>query len=199
MAKSIFESLVEAVTDQDGNIDSAQIQRYTGQRIESVDEFMARTEHTGPKNYGRGFLAGVLGGIVGVGIKMLVDRAVAPDTEQLEDKLADDLRDRAERFTGIDLHGADEEAAEAIIEVGIGALIGGVYGLIVEAMPEAKTEQGAGLWTTAQQLALPAMGIIPAGIEDVANDKVQNLAGHVAFGTTVEIVRRASRYYMEER
>lgn len=198
MASSTLQMIMDTVKDAATNVTPGQIEQFTGHRIDTVDEFMRKTEHTGPKNYGRGFLAGVLGGIVGVGVKMLVDRAIAPDTVQLEDKLADSILESAEKISGIDVAAEDEAAAAAIIEVGIGAIIGGVYGLIVEAMPEANTDKGAPLWTAAQQFAAPALGIAPAAVKDVAVDKIENLAGHVAFGTTVEVVRRASRYYMEQ-
>lgn len=199
MAASTFQTIFNTLKDAAANVDTAQIQQLAGHRIDSVEEFMRKTEHTGPKNYGRGFLAGVLGGIAGVGIKMLVDRAVAPDTVQFEDKLTDSIVGSAEKMTGIKLSDDGEAAAEAILEVGIGALIGGVYGLIVEAMPEAKSEQGAPIWTAAQQFAAPALGLAPAAVKDVAVNKIENLAGHVAFGATVEIVRRASRYYIEQK
>lgn len=202
MANSIVETLIDTVKDAVSNGDTSMIQEFSGGHIDTVDEFMRKTEHTGPKNYGKGFLAGVLGGLAGVAVKMIVDHYVAPDTVQLEDKLSDDIVDAAERATGIDLDQDGEDVAAAIVEVGIGALMGGVYGLIVEAMPEAKTEattgRGGGVFATAQQIAVPAMGIMPAAMKDVATDKFQNLAGHVAFGATTEIVRRASRYYMEQ-
>jgi len=202
MANSIVDTLIDTVKDAVSSGDTSMIQQFSGGSIDSVEEFMRKTEHTGPKNYGRGFLAGVLGGLAGVAVKMIVDHYAAPDTVQVEDKFADDLVDKAEELTGIDLDEDGEDAAAAIIEVGIGALMGGVYGLIVEAMPEAKaeasTEQGGGVFATVQQLAVPAMGIMPAAAKDVAKDKFQNLAGHVAFGATVEIVRRTSRYYMEQ-
>lgn len=198
MASSTLQMIMDTVKDAATNVTPGQIQQFTGHRIDTVDEFMRKTEHTGPKNYGRGFLAGVLGGIVGVGVKMLVDRAVTPNTVQAEDKLAGSIVDSAEKMTGINLDAEDEAAAAAIIEVGIGALLGGVYGLVVEAMPQAKSEQGAPLWTAAQQFAAPALGLAPVAVQEVGIDKIENLAGHVAFGTTVEVVRRATRYYMEQ-
>ncbi|TXF89548.1 hypothetical protein FUA23_10105 [Neolewinella aurantiaca] len=202
MANSIVDTLIDTVKDAVSSGDTSMIQQFSGGSIDSVEEFMRKTEHTGPKNYGRGFLAGVLGGIAGVAVKMAVDHYAAPNTDQIEDKVADNLVDKAEELTGIDLDEDGENAAAAIIEVGIGALMGGVYGLIVEAMPEAKTEasaeDGGGVFATVQQLAVPAMGVMPAAAKDIAKDKFQNLAGHVAFGATVEIVRRTSRYYMEQ-
>jgi|GEM_PF-1756017 len=201
MANSIVETLIGTVKDAIDNGDAGMIQKYSGGEIDSVDEFMRKTEHTGQKNYGRGFLAGVLGGLAGVAVKMIIDRYTSPDTDHFEDELSDDIVDAAERATGIDLDEASQDVAADIVEVGLGMLIGGVYGLIVEAMPEAKVEatsgDGGGVFATAQQLAVPAMGLMPAAMQDVAKDKVQNLAGHVAFGATTEIVRRTSRYYME--
>lgn len=197
LLNQFFNTAKDAISDPD------QLQQLTGGSVDTVEEFMRKTEHTGPKNFGRGFLAGVIGGMVGVAVKMIVDRYVAPNTDQAEDEMADKIVDAAEKATGIDLDKEGEAVAEAIVEMGIGMLIGGVYGLIVEAMPEAKVEtnrpaDGGGVFATVQQLATPALGIIPAAAKDVAMDKVQNLAGHIAFGATTEIVRRASRYYMEQ-
>ncbi len=202
MANSIVDTLIDTVKGAVSNGDTSMIQEFSGGQIDTVDEFMRKTEHTGPKNYGRGFLAGVLGGLAGVAVKMVVDHYAAPNTVQLEDKVADDIVDAAEEATGIKLNEEEQDVAAAIVEVGIGALMGGVYGLIVEAMPEAKTDSSTGkdggIFATAQQIAVPAMGIMPAAVQEVAKDKFQNLAGHVAFGATTEIVRRASRYYMEQ-
>ncbi len=202
MASSTFQTILASVKDAAANVNSSQIEQFTGFRVDSVDEFMRKTEHTGPKNYGRGFLAGVLGGIVGVGVKMIVDRSMAPDTVQFEDKLAEDVVDAAEEAAGVDLSDRQEDVAEAIVEVGIGAVIGGVYGLMVEALPEAKAtasgDQGGGAFAVVQQLAVPALGLVPATAKDVAKDTMENLAGHIAFVATAEIVRRASRYYMEQ-
>lgn len=202
MASSLLETLIDTAKGAISNPDSSQLQELTGGAVDTVDQFMRRTEHTGPKNYGRGFLAGVLGGMAGVAVKMVIDHYAAPKAQQIEEEVAEDVVDAAETATGITLSEDQQEVAEAIVEMGIGMLIGGVYGLVVEAMPEAKAEitsNGAksDVFATAQQLAAPALGIIPAAAKDVAMDKVQNLAGHVAFGATTEIVRRASRYYME--
>jgi|AntRauTorckE5430_2_1112549.scaffolds.fasta_scaffold00273_6 uncharacterized membrane protein YagU involved in acid resistance len=201
MAASIIDQLLN--TAKDTISDPDQLQQFTGGSIDTVEEFMRKTEHTGPKNYGRGFLAGVIGGMAGVAVKMIVDRYVGPNTAQVENKATDDILGTAEKATGINLGQGGEEIAEAIVEMGIGMLIGGVYGLIVEAMPEAKVETSkpadvGGVFATVQQLAMPALGIVPAAAKDVAMDKVQNLAGHIAFGATTEVVRRASRYYMEQ-
>lgn len=202
MANSIVDTLIDTVKDAVRDGDTSMIQQFSGGSIDSVDEFMRKTEHAGPKNYGRGFLAGVLGGLAGVAVKMIVDRYVAPDTNQVEDKVADDLVDKAEGSTDLDFEHKGEDAAAAIIEVGIGALMGGVYGIIVEAMPEAKAEaatgEGGSVFATVQQFAIPAMGIVPTAAKEITTEKFQNLAGHVAFGATVEIVRRSSRYYMEQ-
>ena len=85
-----------------------------------------------------------------------------------------------------------------VIEFGMGALIGGAYGLLVEAVPDAQKIDTERLMTTTKQLALPALGLIPAAGADMANNKVQNLAGHAAFIGTCEVVRRAVRLGLEE-
>lgn len=201
MSASTFSNIVDTVKNAAANVDADQIQRFTGQHIDTVDQFMARTSRTGPKNYGRGFLAGVIGGIVGVGVKMLVDRYVAPDVEQAEDRLAEDMVNAAESYAGLELTETQESAAEAILEVGIGALIGGVYGLAVEALPEARHDktQAKSLLETTQKLAGPAVGMAPKLVKGLNNKHVESLAGNAAYGATLEIVRRTTRYYMEEK
>lgn len=196
-----LQNIVDTVKSAAANVDEEQIQRFTGQRIDTVDQFMARTSRTGPRNFGRGFLAGVIGGIVGVGVKMMVDRYVAPDADQGEDRLAEDMVNAAEGYAGIELTDAQESAAEAIVEVGIGALIGGVYGLAVEAAPSVRhdKEQAKSLLETTRKLAGPAVGMAPKLVKNLNNKHVETLAGNAAYGATLEIVRRATRYYMEEQ
>jgi len=201
MSASTFSTIASTIKDAAANVDADQIQRFTGQHVDTVDQFMARTAHTGPKNYGRGFLAGIIGGIVGVGVKMLVDRYVAPDVEQVEDRLAEDMVNAAESYAGLELTETQENAAEAILEVGIGALIGGVYGLAVEALPEARHDknQANSLLETTQKLVGPAVGVAPKVAQSLGGKHIETLAGNAAYGATLEIVRRTARYYMEDK
>ncbi|MBC6996341.1 hypothetical protein QWY85_20000 [Neolewinella lacunae] len=199
MAASLFESILSTVKDAADDFDFSRIEKMTGQKIDSVDEFMARTERTGPPHYGHGFLAGMIGGLVGVGVKMLVDRQLAPDVEQIEDGYAEAAVQAAEAFTHIDLSNRQEALAEAAVEFGMGALVGGVYGVVVEAIPDASKMSSQQLMTTTKQLALPALGIAPAAVKDVAENKIGKLAGHVAFAATTEIVRRLTRYYLSKK
>lgn len=198
---SFFNTIVETVKNAASSVEPQHIQQFTGQKIDTVDEFMAKTGRTGPRNFGRGFLAGVIGGIVAVGVKMVVDHYAAPEVEQLEDRLADDMVNAAEGYAGVDLTGKQEAAAEAIIEVGMGALIGGVYGLVVEALPAAQHDQteSSNLLQTAKGLAGPALGLAPKALQSLNQKHVESLAGNAAFGATLEIVRRTARYYMEEK
>ncbi len=52
---------MDTVKDAATNVTPGQIAQFTGHRIDTVDEYMRHTEHTGPKNYGRGFLAMMTG------------------------------------------------------------------------------------------------------------------------------------------
>jgi len=198
MANSTLQMIIDTVKDAAVNVDSHQIQQFTGGKIDSVDQFMAKTNRTGPKNFGKGFLAGVVGGLVAVGVKMLVDGKIAPRTRQIEDDYAEAAVNAAEAFTHIDLTEEQEDIAETFVEFGMGAFIGGIYGIAVEAVPEVKNMGQDKFAATAQQLALPVLGIAPATVKDAADDKLQKIAGHVAFGATLEITRRAVRYYMDD-
>lgn len=198
MASSTLQMIVDTVKDAASNFDAQQLQEFSGQGVDSVDQFMQKTERRGPRNFGRGLLAGVIGGLVGVGVKMIVDRQLAPDRRQVEDDYATAAVDAAESYTNVHLTEEQQELAEIMAEFGVGAIIGGAYGMVVEAVPEASNMGTDKLMATTQQLALPVLGLAPVAAKEVAEDKLSSLAGHVAFGATVEIVRRAVRYYMEE-
>ena len=198
MAKDTLSLLFGTIKDAITNVDGQQIEQFTGHKIDTVDNFMARTELKGKTHWGRAFLAGVVGGVVAAGVKMIVDSQVAPDTEQFEDAYAEAAVDAAEASLGITLTEQQDDLAEAVVELGMGALIGGVYGLITEAIPDTQKVDTERMMTTAKQLAVPAMGLIPAAAKDVAQDKMGNMAGHVAFMGTLEAVRRTTRYYLEE-
>ncbi|MEO0734030.1 MAG: hypothetical protein AAFZ52_14440, partial [Bacteroidota bacterium] len=171
MADSTFQQIIATVKDAAANLDAEQITRFTGQNVDTVDQFMARTERRGPRNFGKGLLAGVIGGLVGVGVKMIVDRQLAPDRRQVEDDYATAAVDAAESFTNVHLTEAQQDVAEVVAEFGFGAVIGGAYGMVVEAVPKASQMGTEQLMKTTKSLALPAVGIAPAAVRDVAEDK----------------------------
>lgn len=201
MAAAFVDTLFDTVKSAASGVKPHHLEKLTGQKIDSVEQFMQKTGRIRSTNYGRGFVAGVIGGIVAVGVKMIVDHYVAPGVEQAEDKLADDMVNAAEGYAGVELTADEEVAAEAIIEVGMGALIGGVYGLVIEALPNQEHEntETHSLLNTTKRLAGPALGLVPKAVKGVSNKHVESLAGNAAFGATLEIVRRTARYYMEEK
>lgn len=201
MASSSFiDTIIDTVKAAASGVDSSQVQQFTGMQVDSVEQFMQKTGGVKGTNYGRGFVAGVIGGIVAVGVKMIVDHYVAPGVEQMEDTLADDMVNAAEGYAGVDLSDKQEVVAEAIIEVGMGALLGGVYGLVIEALPNGEQDKAAttSLLDTTKRLAGPALGLVPKAVKGVSGKHIESLAGNAAFGATLEIVRRTARYYMEE-
>ncbi|NJC27980.1 DUF1440 domain-containing protein [Neolewinella antarctica] len=198
MASSLLDTIFGTIKTVTNDFDDKKIEEYTGQKVDSVDQFMARTSKFGTKDYAKGFLAGVIGGLVGVAIKMLVDGEVAPDTVHSEDDISAAAVEGIENVAGDIFTDDQEEVVATIIEFGMGALIGGAYGLLIEAIPDAQKISSDQLMTTTKQLALPMLGLVPAIGSDVANDKAQNLAGHAAFVGTVEVVRRAVRLGLDE-
>ena len=195
---ALLDTVFSTIRNYTDDFDAKKIKEVTGHEVDSVDQFMAKTDRFGTKDYGKGFLAGLIGGLVAVGVKMLVDREVAPGTEQAENKIADAAVDSIEDAAGDIFTDDQEEVVATLIEFGMGALIGGAYGLLIEAIPDAQRISNEQLMTTTKQLAVPALGLIPAVGADVANHKAQNLAGHAAFVGTVEVVRRAVRLGLEE-
>ena len=198
---SFIDTIFDTIKGAAGGVNEQQLSKFVGHPVDTVEQFMAKTRDEGPTNYGRGFVAGVIAGVVAVGVKMIVDHYVAPGVEQAEDKLATDMVEAAEGYAGIDLSADQESAAEAIIEVGMGAVIGGVYGLMIEALPNGDQDKAdrASLLDNTKRLAGPALGLLPKAVKGVSDRSVEMLAGNAAFGATLEIVRRTTRYYMEQQ
>lgn len=199
MANQLLDTFFGTVKDAFVNTDLKKIEEYTGQKVDTVDQFMARTEHRGRKNYRNALVAGIVGGIVAAGVKMIVDsQTLGAGEESIEDEYAEAVVDAAEDAAGVELTEQQDDIAEALVEFGMGAVIGGVYGLVTEALPDATQFDSEKMMTTAKQLAVPALGLAPAAVADVATDKSSQLAGHTAFVGTLEAVRRLTRYYLEQ-
>lgn len=92
---------------------------------------------------------------------------------------------------------AEQRRVGTILHYGFGAATGAVYGATAEVAPA--VTRGAGLpygtfvWLTADELAMPATGFADPPQHSRPSDHAFVWAGHLAYGLTTELVRRALR------
>ena len=93
-------------------------------------------------------------------------------------------------------HDEKQQAGNAM-HYGFGILSGAFYGAMVEELPVARTGEGlvfgAALWLTADEVAVPALGLSKAPREYPARVHAMALGSHLVYGLTTEIVRSALR------
>lgn len=188
------------VTGNQGALDKAQ--NFLDDKFGSVEEYMQRTRTQSEPDYLRGFVAGVIGGLVGVGVKMIVDKAIPATAPEPEHDPRIQVVEGAEEVINADLNRNQEEVAQKALDVGFGVIVGGIYGVVAEALPGMQTPAGvpfgAGLWTATHKLAMPLLGLAPGPLKEDASNQLGQLASHVAYGATVEVVRRGVRHLMDE-
>lgn len=145
----------------------------------------------------KGFLAGLIGGLVATGVKHFAERYIAteaPDDEQaagsLADKTAAALADRG-------LTPRQQAAAEAGLPWLFGGLIGGAYGAATELVPELKEGYGlafgAAVYGVMHEGVLPAADIeAPHAEKDPAEERGE-LFSHLVYGVVTELTRTLVR------
>ena len=168
----------------------------------AAGDYFTRTRTKGEPDYLRGFLAGMIGGLIGTGIKMVVDRSL-PTAQPMEEHDARlQVVEGAEEVTNTAINRNQEETAQQAINIAFGALVGGVYGVIVEAVPGVQAPAGvpfgAALWTAAHKIALPALGLAPNPMKEPLSLQAGQLGSHMIYGATVEMIRRSVRHVMDE-
>ena len=170
--------------------------------LAAAGDYFTRTRSKGEPDYLRGFLAGMIGGLVGTGIKMVVDRTLPTGQPQEEHDARLQLVEGAEELTDTNIDRNKEETAQQAINIAFGALVGGVYGVIVEAAPAVQAPAGvpfgAALWTAAHKIALPALGLAPSPMKEPLSLQAGQLGSHMIYGATVEMIRRSVRHVMDE-
>lgn len=192
-ARSAYHSAASGLKDAEG---------YAAHAYDEAGDYFTRTRTKGNPDYVRGFMAGMIGGLIGTGIKMVVDRSLptAQPSEEHDARLQ--VVEGAEDAVNTDLNRNKEEIAQQALNIGFGAIVGGIYGVLVEAIPAVQAPAGvpfgAALWTAAHKIALPALGLTPGPMNEPLSLQAGQLGSHMAYGATVEMVRRSVRHVMEE-
>ena len=175
---------------------------YTATALGAASGYLTRTHTSSKPDYMRGFVAGMIGGIVGTGVKAIVDRTLPTGQPYEEHDARLQVVEGAEEVTNTNLNRNQEETAQSAVNIAFGAIVGGVYGVMVEAFPAVQVPAGipfgAALWTAAHKLALPVLGLAPGPMKDPLSLQAGQLGSHMAYGATVEMVRRSVRHVMDE-
>ncbi|WP_116126302.1 DUF1440 domain-containing protein [Lewinella sp. IMCC34183] len=175
---------------------------YAAGALGAAGGYLSRTQTSSEPDYMRGFVAGMIGGIVGTGVKSLLDRSLPTGQPYEEHDARLQVVEGAEELTNTNINRNQEETAQSAVNIAFGAIVGGVYGVMVEAFPAVQTPAGipfgAALWTAAHKLALPILGLTPGPMNEPLSLQAGQLGSHMAYGATVEMVRRSVRHVMDE-
>jgi putative membrane protein len=141
----------------------------------------------------KGFLAGVIGGLAGAGVKMLAEEFFPPRVQGQ----APPTVILAEQVAGHDLPGTQQKVAQHTIHWVFGALAGGVYGALVELEPSLAAWRGAAFGITLNRIThealLPRMGLAAPAGQQPTQERLSEWITHAAYGVGTDTVRRFVR------
>lgn len=144
-------------------------------------------------NIARGIISGFLGGLVGSMAKSAAEQFLEVrkiDEEAAQMTVIDDL---SEKITGNQLSGVSEQIAEQFADIPLGASVGAAYGYGKKDNDEINVIDGvilgATTWASTHETSLPMSGIEKAPEDVPVTTQLQELAAHVIFGVTTEVVR----------
>jgi putative membrane protein len=119
--------------------------------------------------------------------------------EQKEDSTEIVARKIAET-AGKELGPEEKKKAGQAVHYAFGTLMGAVYGVAAELVPEVTTGGGTAygtlLFLGADEVAVPAFQLSPLPTETPARDHLQHWAAHVVYGGSLELVRSIMRRFM---
>ncbi len=111
-------------------------------------------------------------------------------TEKVAEAITESVFDRR-------LKESEKEPAGAVVHYAFGAATGGLYGALAEVAPVVAV--GAGLpfgaifWLTADEIAVPALGLSKKPTEYPLSTHAYSLCSHLVYALTAEAVRRTLR------
>lgn len=141
----------------------------------------------------KGFLAGVVGGLAGAGVKIVAEMVFPPRVEgQTPPPVV-----LAEQMAGHDLPESQKQAAFHGIHWVFGALAGGAYGALVEYEPSLAAWHGAAFGITLNRIThealLPTLGLSAPTGQQPTQQRISEWVTHAAYGVSTDLVRRAVR------
>ena len=145
------------------------------------------------RSISKGFLAGVVGGLAGAGIKMLAEKFFPP---RIQGQTPPPVI-LAEQVAGHELPETQQKVALHSIHWVFGALAGGVYGALVEVEPSFAAWHGAAFGITLNRIThealLPKMGLAAPTGQQPTQERLSEWVTHAAYGVGTDTVRRYVR------
>jgi putative membrane protein len=141
----------------------------------------------------KGFLAGIVGGLAGAGIKLVAEQLFPPRIQgQTPPPVV-----LAEQVAGHELPAGQRKAAMQGIHWIFGALAGGVYGALVEFEPSLGAWRGAAFGIALNRITheslLPKMGLSAPTGDQPTQERISEWVTHAAYGVGTDTVRRTIR------
>lgn len=138
----------------------------------------------------KGVLAGLLGGIVGSGAKLVGEWLYPPRTQGQEPPPAV----LAEKLAGHPLNEHQKTIATQVFHWTTGSLAGALYGGIAEVAPIVTVGYGVGFGIVVLLLthesALPLLGLDKPPTQQPLREQTSEVLTHALYGFAVEVVRR---------
>ena len=101
---------------------------------------------------------------------------------------------------GKDLPAENKKKAGQAVHYAFGTLMGAIYGVSAELVPEVTTGGGTAygtlLFLAADEVAVPAFQLSPPPTETAPTDHLQHWAAHVVYGGSLELIRSLMRRFM---
>jgi putative membrane protein len=166
------------------------------------------------RKWNKGLLAGMVGGLVGTIVMTGFQHAWFSASDQInsngkrrrkdakaEQKQGEDATMKAAgkiaEWSGKKLSHEQKKAAGPLVHYGFGTLQGAMYGTVAELAGASgflpSLIFGAALFTVADEIAVPKLGLSGKPSETPLSGHLYGLASHLVYGLSTEIVRRGLR------
>jgi uncharacterized membrane protein YagU involved in acid resistance len=131
---------------------------------------------------------------------------IARDQQQKEEQAAqqegstEKVARKIAEAAGKDLPSEQKKKAGQAVHYAFGTLMGAIYGVSAELIPEVTTGGGTAygtlLFLAADEVAVPAFQLSPPPTETAPTDHLQHWAAHVVYGGSLELIRSLMRRFM---
>jgi hypothetical protein len=134
------------------------------------------------------------------------EEAIERDQRHKEEEAAkqEDSTEKVARklaaVAGKEIPPEDKKKAGQAVHYAFGTLMGAVYGVTAELVPEVTTGGGTAygtlLFLGAHEVAVPAFQFSPPPTQTSSTDHLQHWASHVVYGGSLELIRSLLRRFM---
>ena len=149
---------------------------------------------------------GLIGGLIGAGVMsaghafittIVGDGSAQPATREQDEDATVKVAERLSRAVrGRPLAMREKPSAGNLVHYGFGAVTGALYGAAAAVSPAVAIGAGAGfgvaVWLGAHAVVVPALGLARPPLRETPGKEARELILHLAYGVTVELVRKAA-------